>query len=102
MVAARHTQIQVQIPAGRPFEEKHTEEPPTVVTPTDSGRAQLCRSPVLRGDLSESGDLLISGQFKGTVNVQGPCPTNGPEGKGETEIQALAALRSAAELQQLR
>lgn len=64
---------------------------PVAVTP-DSNRTQLGRSMVVKGDLSGNEDLLIAGQFEGTVNVQGHCLTIGPEGKVKAEIQAARVI----------
>jgi cytoskeletal protein CcmA (bactofilin family) len=47
---------------------------------------------VVKGDLSGNEDLLIAGQFEGTVNVQGHCLTIGPEGKVKAEIQAARVI----------
>ncbi len=72
------------------FEEKPMVESakPSVVIPTDPGRTHLGRSLLVKGDLTGSEDLVIAGQFEGTVNVQGHCLTIGPEGKVKAEIQA--------------
>ena len=60
--------------------------------PTDSGRTQLGRTMVVKGDLSGNEDLVIAGQFEGTINVQGHCLTIGPEGKVQAEIQAARVV----------
>lgn len=60
--------------------------------PAESGRTQLGRSMVVKGDLSGSEDLVISGQFEGAINVQGHCLTIGPEGKVKAEIQAARVV----------
>jgi cytoskeletal protein CcmA (bactofilin family) len=62
------------------------------VIPVDPGRTQLGRSLVVKGDVSGSEDLTISGQIEGTVNVQGHCLTIGPEGKVKAEIQAARVV----------
>jgi cytoskeletal protein CcmA (bactofilin family) len=59
---------------------------------TDPGRSQLGRSLVVKGDLSGNEDLVISGQFEGTVNLQGRCLTVGPEGKVTADIQAARVV----------
>lgn len=61
---------------------------PSVVIPNDPGGTHLGRSLLVKGDLSGSEDLVIAGQFEGTVNVKGHCLTIGPEGKVKAEIQA--------------
>ena len=50
------------------------------------------RSLVVKGELSGNEDLIISGQFEGTINVQGHCLTIGPEGKVKAEIQAARVV----------
>ena len=59
---------------------------------TDPDRSQLGRSLVVKGDLSGNEDLTISGQFEGTVNVQGGCVTIGPEGRVKADIQAARVV----------
>jgi len=46
------------------------------------------RSVVLRGELSGKEDLLIEGQFEGTINLQEHCLTVGPHGQVKAEIHA--------------
>jgi cytoskeletal protein CcmA (bactofilin family) len=48
----------------------------------------LGRSVVLRGDLSGKEDLLIEGQFEGTLSLQEHCVTVGPHGQVKGEIHA--------------
>jgi cytoskeletal protein CcmA (bactofilin family) len=43
---------------------------------------------VLRGDLSGTEDLLIEGQFEGTISLQEHCLTIGPHGQVKAEIHA--------------
>jgi cytoskeletal protein CcmA (bactofilin family) len=64
---------------------------PAAIAP-ESGRTQLGRSMVVKGDLTGNEDLLISGQFEGTINLQGHCLTIGPEGKVQAEIQAARVI----------
>lgn len=59
---------------------------------TDSGRTQLGRSIVLKGDLAGSEDLVIAGQFEGSINVEGHCVTIGPEAKVNADIQAARVV----------
>ncbi len=56
--------------------------------PADSGRTQLGRSLVFKGDVTGNEDLVIFGQFEGSINLQGHCLTIGPEGKVKAEINA--------------
>ena len=66
-------------------------KPPASI-PVDTGRTQLGRSLVVKGDVSGNEDLTISGQLEGTVNIQGHCLTIGPEGKVKAEIQAARVV----------
>jgi cytoskeletal protein CcmA (bactofilin family) len=79
--------------------ERATEEKPMVdtlkssaVIPGNSGQSVLGRSLVFKGDLSATEDLLIAGQYEGTINVQGNCVTVGPEGKVKADIQAARVV----------
>jgi cytoskeletal protein CcmA (bactofilin family) len=86
----RRASMPIPLPPDNPIEVEQMPEPiktPVIVSP-DSGRTQLGRSMVVKGDLSGSEDLVISGQFEGTVSVQGHSVTIGPEGKVKAEIQA--------------
>ena len=60
----------------------------TASSATDSSGSQLGRSMVVKGDLSGNEDLVISGQFEGSINVQGSSVTIGLEGKVKADIQA--------------
>jgi cytoskeletal protein CcmA (bactofilin family) len=51
-------------------------------------QATIGRSIVLKGELSANEDLVIEGQFDGTVNLQDHCLTIGPNGKVKAEVQA--------------
>ena len=63
-----------------------------IAAPNDTGRALLGRSMVVKGDLTGNEDLLIAGQFEGTINLQGHSLTIGPEGKVTAEIQAARVV----------
>ena len=63
-----------------------------VITAADSTRTQLGRSMTVKGELSGDEDLLIFGQFEGTVNLHGHCLTIGPEGKVQAEVQAARVI----------
>ncbi len=65
---------------------------PLMTTSNDPGRTQFGRSLAVKGDVSGNEDLMIFGQFEGTVNVQGHCLTIGPEGKVKAEIQAARVV----------
>jgi cytoskeletal protein CcmA (bactofilin family) len=55
-----------------------------------SGQIQaiIGRSLVLKGELSANEDLVIDGQFEGTVNLQDHCLTIGANGKVKAEVRA--------------
>jgi len=48
----------------------------------------LGRTVVLRGQLSGNEDLLIEGQFEGTITLEDHCFTVGPDGQVKAEIHA--------------
>jgi len=62
------------------------------VIPGESNRTLLGRSLVIKGDISGTEDLVIAGQFEGTLNIQGQCVTVGPEGKVKADIQAARVV----------
>jgi cytoskeletal protein CcmA (bactofilin family) len=51
-------------------------------------QATIGRSIILKGELSANEDLVIEGQFEGTVNLQDHCLTVGTNGNVKAEIQA--------------
>lgn len=55
-------------------------------------QATIGRSIVLKGELSANEDLVIDGQFEGTVNLQDHCLTVGSNGKIKAEIQARQVI----------
>ena len=55
---------------------------------TNQNPTVLGRSVVLRGELSGSEDLLIEGQFDGTISLKDHCLTVGTNGQVKAEIQA--------------
>lgn len=58
----------------------------------ETGRTLLGRSLNIKGDISGSEDLVIAGQFEGSLNVQGYSVTVGPEGKVKADIQAARVI----------
>lgn len=56
----------------------------------------LGRSLVLRGELTGNEDLLIEGQFDGTINVQEHCLTVGAHGQVKAEIHARQVVIQGA------
>lgn len=82
-----------------PDETHKLEKSMTETTPRVSGSATLAhnqtllgRSMVLRGDLSGKEDLLIEGQFEGTISLQEHCLTVGPHGQVKAEIHARQVI----------
>jgi len=63
---------------------------PKVSNPISSNQTPtvLGRSVVMRGELSASEDLLIEGQFDGTINLQDHCLTVGAKGQVKAEVHA--------------
>lgn len=57
-------------------------------SPQGNVLAAIGRSIVLKGELSANEDLVIDGQFEGTVNLQDHCLTVGANGKVKAEILA--------------
>jgi cytoskeletal protein CcmA (bactofilin family) len=57
-------------------------------SPQGQVQATIGRSIVLKGELSANEDLVIDGQFEGTVNLQDHCLTVGSNGKVKAEIEA--------------
>lgn len=51
-------------------------------------QASIGRSIVVKGELSANEDLVVDGQFEGTVNLQDHCLTVGANGKVKAEILA--------------
>lgn len=56
----------------------------------------LGRSVMLKGDLSGREDLLIEGQFEGSVTLNEHCLTVGPNGQVKGEIQARQVVVQGA------
>jgi len=82
-------------PAPVPFPTPKMDKPIMDTTPkpantmsTNQSPTLLGRSVVMRGELSASEDLLIEGQFDGTINLQDHCLTVGPKGQVKAEIHA--------------
>ena len=59
----------------------------TSLTPAQN-QTVLGRSVVLRGELSANEDLLIEGQFEGTISLQDHCLTVGAQGEIKAEVHA--------------
>ncbi len=57
-------------------------------TPSSQNTTLLGRSAVMRGEISATEDLLIEGQFDGTISLQENCLTVGSKGQVKAEIRA--------------
>jgi cytoskeletal protein CcmA (bactofilin family) len=62
------------------------------INPAGQVQAIIGRSIILKGEMSANEDLLIEGQFEGTVNLQDHCLTIGSNGKVKAEIQARQVI----------
>ena len=67
-----------------------SEPTPKSTNPAQAGhqRTFLGRSVVAQGQLTSGEDLLIEGQFEGTINLEDHCLTVGPEGRVKAEVHA--------------
>jgi cytoskeletal protein CcmA (bactofilin family) len=57
-------------------------------TPASQRHTVLGQAVTVKGELSASEDLLIEGQFEGTLTVEDHCLTVGTEGQVKAEIRA--------------
>jgi len=94
VVPIRPPAMPVVLPPDKPIEVQTMVEPirPHLANPTDSAGSKLGGSLEIKGDLIGDEDLVISGQFEGTINVQGHCLTIGAGGKVKAEIQAARVV----------
>jgi cytoskeletal protein CcmA (bactofilin family) len=69
-----------------PMNETTAKVPST--TPPSQRQTVLGRSVVLKGELSANEDLLIEGQFEGTISLEEQCLTVGAEGQVKAEVRA--------------
>ena len=58
------------------------------MNPPNQHQTILGQSMVLRGELEGREDLLVEGQFDGTINLQDHCLTIGPHGQVKADIHA--------------
>lgn len=77
-------------PVTTKVESPKTEATPKVSNPMPSSQSTtvLGRSVISRGEVSASEDLLIEGQFDGTISMKDHCLTVGSNGQVKAEIQA--------------
>ena len=64
----------------------------TMPATLESARSILGPSVSLRGELAGDEDLIIEGQFDGTVHLGEHCVTVGTQGEVKAEIQALRVV----------
>jgi len=57
-------------------------------TPSSQHQTVLGRTVVSRGELSANEDLLIEGQFEGTISLEDHCLTVGADGQVKAEVRA--------------
>jgi len=55
-------------------------------------QSRLGPSVVLHGQLDGKEDLVVEGQFDGSINLQDRCLTIGPQGQVKAEIQAARVI----------
>ena len=84
---------QPTVPLSSDSSKVETSMPESIRRDTNLGsqsqvQAIIGRSIILKGELSANEDLVIEGQFEGTVNLQDHCLTVGSNGKVKAEIQA--------------
>jgi cytoskeletal protein CcmA (bactofilin family) len=81
-------------PATPKVESPKTEATPKVPNPmtTNANPTVLGRSVISHGEMSASEDLLIEGQFDGTINIKDHCLTVGTNGQVKAEIQARQVI----------
>lgn len=85
----------VWVPPAIPrVESPKTEAIPKVSNPmpTNQNPTVLGRSVVTRGEMSANEDLLIEGQFDGTIGMKDHCLTVGTNGQVKAEIQARQVI----------
>ena len=69
-----------------PMNETTAKVPST--PPTSQHQTVLGQTVVLKGELSANEDLLIEGQFEGTISLEDHCLTVGADGHVKAEIRA--------------
>src|SRR5208282_3119338 len=81
-------------PAPLEVETFMSEPKPKLTNPSPAGspHALLGRTVVAQGQLSSGEDLLIEGQFEGTISLNDHCLTVGAEGHVKAEIRARQVI----------
>jgi cytoskeletal protein CcmA (bactofilin family) len=67
-----------------------------IPSPAGSQRTFLGRSVVVQGQIITGEDLLIEGQFEGTITLNDHCLTVGAEGRVKAEIRARQVVIQGA------
>lgn len=90
LIQSRITGLMPASPETPKLEKPMSDNIQRAVTSTAPNQDQtiLGRSVVLKGELSGNEDLLIEGQFEGTINVQDHCVTVGSQGQVKSEVHA--------------
>ena len=70
--------------------ETTPKQPPP--TPPEQSQMLLGRTSVLQGQLLGNEDVLIEGEFEGTINLQDHCLTVGSHGQVKAEIHARRVI----------
>lgn len=78
-------------PVETPMKET-TYKPLESSAPSSSRPTNLGSTVVLKGDLTGSEDLIVEGQFDGTINLREHCLTIGARGQVKAEIQATRVI----------
>ncbi len=81
----------IEVPPPPPeVETIMTETKPKLANPSVAGSAHtlLGRTVMVHGQLAANEDLLIEGQFDGTINLEDHCLTVGTEGHVKAEVRA--------------
>lgn len=71
-----------------PMPEINTPRMPISTPPSQNHSTVLGGSLALKGELSGKEDLLIEGQFEGSVDVPEHCLTVGPQGRVKADVRA--------------
>lgn len=69
---------------------------PVSVIPESARGTTLGPSVAMRGELAGDEDLMIEGQFDGTLHLGDHCVTIGPQGQVKAEIQATRVIVQGA------
>jgi cytoskeletal protein CcmA (bactofilin family) len=79
-------------PATSPLDNPMTDTRTPSAAPAANHQTLLGGSVVLKGELSANEDLLIEGQFEGSINLKDHCLTVGPHGQVKADINARQVI----------